>query len=40
MPPAPARGSPGVEVARQVREAVRDALDDHPTVAFLITGVT
>ncbi|MEU9991708.1 nucleopolyhedrovirus P10 family protein [Streptomyces sp. NPDC048045] len=28
-----------VDVARQVRAAVRDALDDHPTVAVLITAV-
>ncbi|MEU6086253.1 nucleopolyhedrovirus P10 family protein [Streptomyces sp. NPDC047085] len=28
-----------VEVARQVRAAVRDALDDHPTVAVLVTAV-
>ncbi|MGW5371905.1 nucleopolyhedrovirus P10 family protein, partial [Streptomyces sp. NPDC004011] len=28
-----------LDVSRQVREAVRDALDDHPTVAVLITGL-
>ncbi|MFE2096472.1 nucleopolyhedrovirus P10 family protein [Streptomyces sp. NPDC059468] len=28
-----------VDVARQVRVAVRDALDDHPTVAVLVTAV-
>ena len=28
-----------VEVARQVRVAVRDALDDHPTVTVLVTAV-
>ncbi len=28
-----------VEVARRVRTAARDALDDHPTVAVLITAV-
>ncbi|MDI1454497.1 nucleopolyhedrovirus P10 family protein [Streptomyces sp. ATE26] len=28
-----------LDVSQRVREAVRDALDDHPTVAVLITGV-
>ncbi|MFF2203213.1 nucleopolyhedrovirus P10 family protein [Streptomyces sp. NPDC058145] len=32
-------GHRAVEVARRVREAVRDALDDHPTVAVLVTSV-
>ncbi|MDO0928330.1 nucleopolyhedrovirus P10 family protein [Streptomyces sp. TG1A-8] len=28
-----------VDVARRVRAAVRDALEDHPTVSVLVTGV-
>ncbi|MFE3634138.1 nucleopolyhedrovirus P10 family protein [Streptomyces sp. NPDC059168] len=32
-------GHRAVEVARRVRAAVRDALDDHPTVAVLVTSV-
>ncbi|WP_333773204.1 nucleopolyhedrovirus P10 family protein [Streptomyces sp. IBSBF 3136] len=32
-------GHRAVDVARLVRAAVRDALDDHPAVAVLVTGV-
>ncbi|MFF7974819.1 nucleopolyhedrovirus P10 family protein [Streptomyces sp. NPDC007905] len=36
---ATSAGHRAVDVARQVRGAVRDALDDHPTVAVLVTSV-